>query len=98
MIKCMKHSKLFANINTDNIKEALSKVSVHNDIIAKYVKEINLKYAIELCYTRLEATEVSHWAKTFQVAANGKDQPKWQQAKQQPKLQHPQEVQQTQEA
>ena len=39
---------LFGNINTDSIKEALPKVSVYNNIIAKYVGEINLKCGIEL--------------------------------------------------
>ena len=45
----MIHSK---NINADNIKEALPKVSVYNNIIAKYVEEINLKYGIELSFTQ----------------------------------------------
>ena len=38
------------------------------------MEEINLKYGIELSFTQLEATEVSHWAETFQIATNNKDQ------------------------
>ena len=87
--------ELFNNINTDSIKEALPKVSVYITIIAKHVKEINLKYGIELSYTQLEATEIGHWAKSFQVATSGKVQPKQQQPQQLPKLQHPQEAQET---
>ena len=34
--------ELFHNINMDSIKEALPKISVYNDIIARYVEEINL--------------------------------------------------------
>ena len=77
--------ELFGNINTNSIKEALPKVSMYNNIIAMYVEEINLKYGIELSFTQLEATEVSYWVKTFQVAASGKDQPEPQQPLQ---LQH----------
>ena len=71
--------ELFVNSNTDSIKEALPKVSVYNNIIAKYVEEINLKYGIELCFTQLEATDISHWPETSQEATNGKDQPEPQQ-------------------
>ena len=52
--------ELFHNINVDSIKEALPKISVYNDIIAGYVKEINLKYGTVLSYTQLEATEIGH--------------------------------------
>ena len=83
--------ELFGNINTDSIKEALPKVSVYNSIIAKYVEEINLKYDIELSFTQLEATEVSHWAEAFQVATSSKDQPRPQQ------LPQPQHTLQTQQ-
>ena len=57
--------ELFGNINKDSIKEVLPKVSVYNNIIAKYVEEINLKYGIELSFTQIEVSEVSTWAKTF---------------------------------
>ena len=70
---------LFGNINTDNIKEVLPKVTVYNNTKARHVKEVNLKYGIELSFTQLEATEVSHRAETLQVATSGKDQPKQQQ-------------------
>ena len=46
--------ELFGNINTDSIKEVLPKVCVYNNIIAKYVEEINLKYGIMLSFMQLE--------------------------------------------
>ena len=55
-------NELFGNINADSIKEALPKISLYNDIIARYVEEINLKYGITLSHTQLEATEIGHWA------------------------------------
>ena len=60
--------ELFGNINVDSIKEALPKISVYNDIIARYVEQMNLKYGITLSYTQLEATEIGHWAEMLQVA------------------------------
>ena len=66
--------ELFGDISTDSIKEALPKVNVYKNIIVKYVEEINLKYGIELSFTQLESTKVSHWAETFQIATNCKDQ------------------------
>ena len=71
MVKTFK--ELFGNINTDSIKEALPKVSVYNNIIAKYVEEINFKYGIKLSFMQLGASEVSTWAKTFQVVTTSKD-------------------------
>ena len=88
---------MFGNINADIIKEALAKDSVYNNIIAKYVEEINLKYSMEWSFTQLEATEVSHWVETLEVAASGKDHPNQQQPQQPPNLQQPQEAQQTQD-
>ena len=82
--------ELFGNINVDSIKEVLPKISVYDDIITRYVKEINLKYGITLSYTQLEATEIGQWAKTFQVATNYKSQPKQQQPQQQ--TQNPQQL------
>ena len=67
--------ELFGNINVDSIKEALLKISVYNDIIARYVEEIDLKYGIALSYTQLEAIEIGHWAEMLQVAAKSNDQP-----------------------
>ena len=47
--------EMFGN-NTDSIKEALPTGSVYTHSIARYVKEINLKYGIELRFRQLEAT------------------------------------------
>ena len=85
---------LFSNINVDSIKEALPKISVYSDIIPRYVQEINLKDGIALNCTHLEASEIGHWAETFQKAMSCNDHPKLQQPQQPPKLQQPQEQQQ----
>ena len=47
VIKCLRHS--------DSIKEDLPKVNVYNNIIAKYVEEINLKYGTLLSFTQRPA-------------------------------------------
>ena len=39
---------LFSNINLDSIQETYPKISVYNKIIAQFVKETNLKYALDL--------------------------------------------------
>ena len=67
--------KLFSNVNVDSIKEVLPKISVYNDMIARYVEVINLQYYITLCHTHLKVSELGHWAKTFQVATYCNDQP-----------------------
>ena len=87
--------ELFGTINTDSIKEALPKASVYNNIKARYVEEINLKCGIELSFTQLEATEVSHWGETFQVATSGKDQPEPQQLPQPQHTPQPQQLNQS---
>ena len=89
--------ELFGNINTDSIKEAQPKVSVFNNIIAKYVKEINLKYGIVLSFMQFKASKVSTWAKTFQVATTSKDKSNEQQSLQQSNLQQSQDTQYTQQ-
>ena len=98
--------ELFGNINVDSVPKALPKVSVYNNIITHYVKEINIKYGITLSFIHLEASEIDHWVKTFQVAKYSNDQPKLQQL---PQPQHtlqpqplnqplqPEQPQQTQE-
>ena len=85
--------ELFGNINTDSTREALPKVSVYNNIIAKYVEEINLKYGTELSFTQIEAREVSTWVETFQIATISKDQPNEQQHLQAPYIQQTQDTQ-----
>ena len=50
------------------MKEALPKVSIDNNIIVKFIDEINSKYGMALMFTTLEPHEVGHWAKAFQVA------------------------------
>ena len=78
--------ELFSNINIDSIKEALPKINLCNDIIARYVEEINLKYGITLNYTHLEASEIGHCAEMFQVATSSNNQPEPQPPQQPPKL------------
>ena len=46
--------ELFSNVNVDSIKDVLPKISVYNDMIARYVEDINLKYGTVLSYTHLE--------------------------------------------
>ena len=38
--------ELFGSINVDSMKEALPKVSIYNDTIAKFLEEINLRYGM----------------------------------------------------
>ena len=55
MIKFIVHLReLFEGINTDSVKEALPKVSIYNNVIVKFVDEINSKYGIGLMFTTLE--------------------------------------------
>ena len=49
------------------MKEVLPKVSIYNNIIAKFIDEINSKYGMAIMFTTLEPHEVGHWAETFQV-------------------------------
>ena len=58
------------------MKEALSKVSIYNNIIARFVDEINSKYGMTLTFTTLEPCEVGHWAKTFQMDSGNSKAPK----------------------
>ena len=68
--------ELFGSINVDSLKEALPKVSIYNDTIARFVEEINSKYGMALTFTHLEPCEVGHWAETFQVAKGNNEGPK----------------------
>ena len=65
---------LFSNINLDSTQETYQKISIYNKIIAQFVEETNLKYGLDLKFTKLEAPEVGLWVKTFQVAGHSKDQ------------------------
>ena len=47
---------------------------MYNKIIAQFVEETNLKYGLDLKFTKLEAPEVGLWAKAFQVADHNEDQ------------------------
>ena len=58
------------------MKEALLKVSIYNNIIAKFVDEINSKYGMALMFTTLELCEVGHWTETFKVACGNSKAPK----------------------
>ena len=65
---------LFSNINLDSIQETYPKVSVYNKIIMQFVEETNLKYGLDLRFSKLEAIEVGLRAKIFQVAGYNEDQ------------------------
>ena len=52
--------ELFEGINIDSMKEALQKVSVYNNIIVRFIGEINSKYGIALMFTTLEPHDVGH--------------------------------------
>ena len=77
MINFIVHLKeLFDGLNIDSMKEALPKVSIYNNIIVKFIEEINSKYGMALTFTTLESHEVGHWAKTIQVACGIAKNPK----------------------
>ena len=65
---------LFSNVNINSIQTKYPKVSVYNKIITQYMKETNIKYGLNLKFTKLEAPEVGLWAKTFQVAGHDEEQ------------------------
>ena len=65
-------TELFSHINVDSIQETYPKVNVYNKVISQYIKETNMKYGLNLKFTKLEALEVGLWARTFQVAGNDK--------------------------
>ena len=50
--------ELFEGINIDNMKEALPKVGIYNNINAKFIDEINSKYGMVSMFTTLEPCEV----------------------------------------
>ena len=43
--------ELFEGMNIDSMKEALPKVSIYNNIIAKFIGEINSKYGMAVMFT-----------------------------------------------
>ena len=61
--------ELFEGINIDSMKEALPKVSIYNNIMARFIDEINSKYGMALTFTTLEPCEVTG-PKHFQVASS----------------------------
>ena len=63
-------TELFSNINVDNIQETYPKINVYNKVITQYTKETNVKYGLNLKFTKLEALEVGLWARTFQVTSH----------------------------
>ena len=65
---------LFSNINLDSTQETYPKIRICNKIIEQFVKETNLKYGLDLMFTKLEALEEGLWVKTFQVAGHDEDQ------------------------
>ena len=64
---------LFSNVNVNSIQETYPKISIYNKIIMQYVDKINIKYGVNLKFTKLETPEVGLWAKTFQVAGHEED-------------------------
>ena len=56
---------LFSNVNIDNIQETYPNTSVYNKVIAQYVEETNIKYGLNLKFTKLEALEMGLWAKNI---------------------------------
>ena len=61
---------LFSNVNVDSILETYPKINLCNKVITLYVEGTNMKYGLELKFTKLEALEVGLWAKTFQVVGH----------------------------
>ena len=66
---------LFKSINIESMKEALPRVSIYNDKIARFIKEINSEYGMTLTFKHLAPHEVGHWAETFQVASGTNEGP-----------------------
>ena len=64
---------LFSKVNIDSIQETYPKISVYNKVIAQYVEETNMKFGLNLKFTKLEGLEVGLWAKTFQVVGHDED-------------------------
>ena len=56
---------IFSNVNIDSIQETYLKISVHNKVIVLYMEETNMKYRLNLKFTKLEALEVGLCAKHF---------------------------------
>ena len=67
-------SDLFSNVNVDSIQETYPKISIYNKVMKQYVDETNIKYGLNLKFTKLKAPEVGLRAKTFQVVGHNKDQ------------------------
>ena len=65
---------LFSNINIDSVQETCPKISIYNNIIAQFVKETNLKYSLDIKFTKLEAPDVGLFVKTFQLVGHSEDQ------------------------
>ena len=63
-------TELFSNVNVDSIQETYPKINVYNKVIAQYMKETNVKYGLNLKFTKLEALEVGLQTRTFQVAGH----------------------------
>ena len=77
--------ELFSNINIDSVWEILPKINKYNREIARFIKNINAKCGIALNYTKLEISEIKHWAETFHIVANMCSLPEQQQS-QAPKI------------
>ena len=72
MYKTFKY--IFCNVNLNSIQETYPNISVYYKIIIQFVEKTNLKYGLDLKFTKLEAQEVGLWAKTFQEAGHDEDQ------------------------
>ena len=66
--------ELLCNTNIDSVCEILSKISMYNNKIARFIENINVKYGILLNYTQLESSEMHHWVETFQISTNPSNQ------------------------
>ena len=51
-------TELFSNVDLDSIQETYPKINVYNKVIVQYTKETNVKYGLNLKFTKLEALEV----------------------------------------
>ena len=65
---------LCSSVNLNSIQETYPKISIYNKIIAQFEKEANLKYGLDLTFTKFEAPQVDLWAKTFQGTGHDEDQ------------------------
>ena len=76
---CTTFKELFSNTNIGSVHKILPKINIHNNEIARFVEDVNIRYGILLNYTQLKVSKIHHLAETFQITTSTSSQPKPQQ-------------------